>query len=144
MPHLKAIKGSINDPYLQLTRPSWQISLHKSLDLLQILLFSCVCLVSCFSHVPLFVTHQTHHPWDSLGKNNRVSCHALLQDIFLSQGSNPHLLDLPALTSRFFATSPTWEVPFVLGVVKRKLIKLITNSVIQNMTLSQRVDTILK
>ena len=70
--------------------------------------------------------------------------HALLQGIFLTQGLNPHLLDLPALTSGFFATSTTWEVPFVLGVVKRKLIKLITNSVIQNMTLSQRVDAILK
>ena len=27
--------------------------------------------------------------WDSPGKNTRVSCHALLQEIFLTQGSNP-------------------------------------------------------
>ena len=153
MPHLKAMKGSINNPYLQLifqatsellTGPKWQISLHKSLDLLQILLFSCVCLVSCFSHAPLFVTHQTPCPGDSLGKNTRVGCHALLQEIFPTQGSNPHLLGLPELTSGFFTTSTTWEVPFGLGLVKRKLIKLITNSVIQNMTLSQRVEIILK
>ena len=31
-------------------------------------------------------------PWDSLGKNTRVGCHALLQGIFLTQGSNSHLL----------------------------------------------------
>ena len=30
---------------------------------------------------------------DSLGKNTRVGCHALLQGIFPTQGSNPGLLD---------------------------------------------------
>ena len=33
-------------------------------------------------------------PWDSLGKNTGVGCHALLQGIFLTQGSNLHLLCL--------------------------------------------------
>ena len=33
-------------------------------------------------------------PWDSPGKSTGVGCHALLQEIFLSQGSNPHLLCL--------------------------------------------------
>ena len=33
-------------------------------------------------------------PWDSPGKNTGVSCHALLQGIFLTQGSNCHLLHL--------------------------------------------------
>ena len=33
-------------------------------------------------------------PWDSLGKNTGVGCHALLQGIFLTQGSNPSLLCL--------------------------------------------------
>ena len=32
--------------------------------------------------------------WDSPGKNTGVGCHALLQGIFLTQGSNPHLLCL--------------------------------------------------
>jgi len=32
-------------------------------------------------------------PWDSLGKNTEVGCHFLLQRIFLTQGSNPRLLD---------------------------------------------------
>ena len=31
-------------------------------------------------------------PWDSPGKNTGVHCHALLQGIFLTQGSNPCLL----------------------------------------------------
>ena len=32
------------------------------------------------------------HPWDSPGKNTRVSSHSLLQGSFLAQGSNPGLL----------------------------------------------------
>ena len=28
-------------------------------------------------------------PWNSPGKNTGVACHALLQGIFLTQGSNP-------------------------------------------------------
>ena len=31
-------------------------------------------------------------PWDFPGKNTQVSCHFLLQGIFPTQGSNPHLL----------------------------------------------------
>ena len=33
-------------------------------------------------------------PWDSPSKNTRVGCHALLQGIFPTQGSNPCLLSL--------------------------------------------------
>ena len=32
--------------------------------------------------------------WDSPGKNTRIGCDALLQGIFLTQGSNPRLLHL--------------------------------------------------
>ena len=32
--------------------------------------------------------------WDSPGKNTGMGCHFLLQGIFLTQGSNPHLLCL--------------------------------------------------
>ena len=31
-------------------------------------------------------------PWDFSGKNTGVGCHSLLQEIFPSQGLNPHLL----------------------------------------------------
>ena len=43
-------------------------------------------------------------PWDSPGNSTGVGCHALLQGIFPTQGSNPSLLHLPALTGRFFTT----------------------------------------
>ena len=37
-----------------------------------------------------------------------MDCHALLQGIFLTQGSNLRLMS-PALAGRFFTTSITWE-----------------------------------
>ena len=54
---------------------------------------------SRFSRVQLFVTlwavaHEAPLFWDSAGKNIEVGCHALLQEIFLTQGLNPHLLHL--------------------------------------------------
>ena len=52
--------------------------------------------LSHFSHVRLFATLWSvayQAPlWDSPGKNTGVGCHALLQGIFLTRGSNPHLL----------------------------------------------------
>ena len=36
--------------------------------------------------------HEPHGSWDSSGKNTGVGCHALLQGIFPTQGSNPRLL----------------------------------------------------
>ena len=45
-------------------------------------------------------------PHDSPGKNTGVGCHFLLQGIFLTQGSNTHLLCLLALAGRFFTTKP--------------------------------------
>ena len=48
---------------------------------------------SSFSSVA-FLPHQNSLlcPWDFLGKNTGVGCHALLQGIFPTQGSNLHLL----------------------------------------------------
>ena len=43
------------------------------------------------STTPRTVAHQAPL-WDSPGKNTGVGCHALLQGIFLTQGSNPGLL----------------------------------------------------
>ena len=45
---------------------------------------------------------------DYPGKNTGVGCHALLQGIFQTQGSNSHLM-FPALVGEFFTTSATWE-----------------------------------
>ena len=47
-------------------------------------------------------------PCDTPGKNTGISCHALLQGIFLTQGSNFHLTS-PALADRFLTTSPTFS-----------------------------------
>ena len=54
-------------------------------------------------------------PWDSPGKNTGVSCHAILQGIFLTHfrdlpdaGSSLRLLST-ALADGFFTTSATWE-----------------------------------
>ena len=60
---------------------------------------SCAYTLSCFSCVWLFATLWTVAsrllcPWNSLGKNIGVGCHALLQGIFPTQGLNPHLLHL--------------------------------------------------
>ena len=49
------------------------------------------------SCILLFATHGLQLarllcPWNSPGKNTGVGCHALLQGIFLTQGSNPDLL----------------------------------------------------
>jgi len=53
-------------------------------------------MLSCFSCVQIFVTPRTllaRLPclWDSSGKSTEVGCLALLQGIFVTQGSNPGL-----------------------------------------------------
>ena len=54
------------------------------------------CVLSCFSqtsyHSYAMVARQTPLSWDSPGKNTGVGCCALLQGIFLTQGSNLRLL----------------------------------------------------
>ena len=50
-------------------------------------------------------------PWSSPGKNTGVSCHALLQRIFLTQVSEPRFLS-PELAGIFFTTSTTWEAQY--------------------------------
>ena len=57
------------------------------------------CVLSCFSGVQVFVTPWTIVPQtplfiDSPGKNTGVGCSALLQGIFSTQKSNPHLFHL--------------------------------------------------
>ena len=38
-----------------------------------------------------------------------MDCHLLFQGVFLTQGSNPGLLGLPALAGGFFTTGATWK-----------------------------------
>ena len=70
-----------------------------------------LCMLSCFSHVRIFVTlctvaYQAPLPKDSPVKNIGVGCHTCLQGIFPAQGSNP-VLTSRALAGGFFTTTAT-------------------------------------
>ena len=56
-------------------------------------------------------------PWNFPGKNIGTGCHFLLQGIFLTQESNPHLL---SLLLRFFTTNTTWETYICMYTHRRK------------------------
>ena len=90
------IKSLHEKIYLQHTSKSKKISWFCPSPT-KTLLKPLMCLLSCFSHVWLIVTpwtvaHRLLHPWDSPGKNIGVGCHALLQEIFPTQRSNPGLI----------------------------------------------------
>ena len=53
--------------------------------------------------------------WDSSGKDTGVSCHALLQRIFLTQGSNPSFLCLLRWQAGSLPLAPPWEA--IYGVM---------------------------
>ena len=53
-------------------------------------------------------------PWDSPGKDTRVGCHAFLQGIFLTQGSNLHLLHLLHWQAGSLPLSPPGKPALVL------------------------------
>ena len=50
-----------------------------------------------------------HTPRPQCVVSHEVSCHARLQGIVPTQGSNLRLLCLPALVGEFFTISATWE-----------------------------------
>ena len=52
--------------------------------------WSCSVMSDSLGPYGLYPTRLLH-PWDSPGKNTGVGCHFLLQEIFLTQGSNPGL-----------------------------------------------------
>ena len=54
-------------------------------------------------------------PWDSPGKNTGMDYHCLLQGIFLTHGSNLHLLTSPALAGRFITTEPPGKPKITLA-----------------------------
>ena len=62
-----------------------------------LLLPPCVCMLSlqsCLTLCDPMEPARLLHPWDSLGMNTGVGCHALFQGIFPTQGSNLHLFCL--------------------------------------------------
>ena len=75
---------------------------------------SRMCMLSCFScpqpSATLWtVACQAPLSTDSPGKNTGVGCHALLQGIFPTQGSDPCLSSLLHWQAGSFTTSATWE-----------------------------------
>ena len=111
--------------------------INRHTDIYNIFIYSvfkgmCVC---ALSHVQLFVTLWTvaHQAPLSMGFSRRKywrGLHALLQGIFLTQGSNPHLLCL-ALAGEFFTTSATWEaqVPVEYVLPKQTVSRIIWASI---------------
>ena len=74
-------------------------------------LLACMCaksLQSCLTIILLTIgTVSLLCPRDSPGRNTGVGCHALLQGIFLTKGSNQHLLHhLPWEAGSFTLTPP--------------------------------------
>ena len=70
------------------------------------------CMLSHFSRVQLFATQWTivRQVPLSMGLSRQEywsGCHALLQDIFPTEESNPHLLMSPELAGGFFTTGST-------------------------------------
>ena len=61
------------------------------------------------SAAPWTVAHQTPLPWEFPGKDTGLQFPS--PGIFLTRKSNPCLPVSPALVSRFFTTSSTWETP---------------------------------
>ena len=73
----------------------------------------CCAVLSCSIVADPLRTHGRQPtrllcPWDSPGKNTEVGCHALLQGIFPTQGSNLRLMS-SALAGKFFTSSAIWE-----------------------------------
>ena len=71
--------------------------LFPPLTLLHPLIVHCVCVCVCTWLCPNLQPHGLQPSrllcaWDFSGKNTGVGCHFPPQEIFLTQGSNPHLL----------------------------------------------------
>ena len=66
----------------------------------------CVCVCACAQSIRL-CPHGSWStrllcPWNFPRKNTGVGCHAFLQGIFLTQGSNQRLFLSPVLAGSFF------------------------------------------
>ena len=103
-----------NKPYLQQRSLSIPSPLSSWKPLIYFLFIStCMCMLSCFSHVWLFATIWTVACQAPLSMGfsrqeywNRLPCH--LSGIFLTQGLIPHFMS-PKSAEGFFITSVTWE-----------------------------------
>ena len=88
---------------------------HPGLKILYSWLYTvCVCVCTCAPVLRCSIMSDSSwpnglsptrllRPWDSPGKNTGVDCHALLQEIFPTQGSSPRS---PALQQDFLPSEP--------------------------------------
>jgi len=63
------------------------------------------------------VAHQALCPWDSAGEKTGVGCHALLQGIFQTQGSNRDP-GISCISGRFFTAEPPLEVYWSIKIIR--------------------------
>ena len=79
------------------------------------LLCVCVCVCVCVLVIQLYPTLRNPMgslcPGNFLDKNIGVGCHALLQGIFLTQGSNLCLLQISCIAGEFFTAGPLAKPP---------------------------------
>ena len=98
---------------LVMDREAWHAAIHGVAKSQTWLSSWTELMLSRFSLVwlcdPWTIAARILWAWDSPANNTGVGCHALLQGIFLTKGSNPCLLHPSALAGRFFTTSITWE-----------------------------------
>ena len=88
--------------------------LHKAIPLTGCQVGVSACVLSRLSHVQLCDSYGLQpfrplYPWNSPDKNPGVGCHALLQGIFQTLGSNPCLLCFLHWQVGSFTTSNTWK-----------------------------------
>ena len=109
---LSQLSGWSNHPSISIiwvVKPNPLIRMH-----------ACSVTKSCLT--PWTVAHQAPLSWDFPGKNTGAGCHFLLQGIFLTQGSNQHLLhcrrslplghlEAPELPTSMLNTSHSFHPP---------------------------------
>ena len=78
-------------------------------------------LQSCLTATLWTVARQAPRPWDSPDKGTGVGCHDLLQDIFLTQGSNPRLLRLLQWQAESLPPAPHQLLYYVISVMSNSL-----------------------
>ena len=78
----------------------------------------CVCVYTCL-HAQLCLS-----TWNFPGENTGVGCHFLLWGIFLTQGSNPHLLCFLHWQADCLPTAPSGKASHQLDPLKHNLLKL--------------------
>ena len=81
-----------------------------------------MCVLSCFSHVhlcnPVDNSPRLLCPWDSLGKNIGVGCHALLQGS--SRPRDGTCVSSDSCTAGGFFTAEPWRKPYVYHAAAAK------------------------